>query len=91
MSTTPAITVDLNPSGGCDCINMMDTALEKGGYNTHLGTTLFFDGRPMRIEIATYKTDPKNRRRAVKVTPSHCPLCGVKYPDAPKAESEAAI
>jgi hypothetical protein len=62
----------------CKCIEQADKALAP--RNTKLDLAYVFPSFTAYPQIATTKVDPKERGRAVTVTPSYCPFCGVKYP-----------
>lgn len=81
----------------CDCLSRFDEALAT--CNTMLGTIQTmrldddFEDAQTRVEIATYKRDPRNRQPKKKVIPTFCPFCGERYrkeEPTPEAAAETA-
>lgn len=71
----------------CNCIHSMSEKLKD--TNTELSVTIFFNGLPSRLQIATHKKDKKRREKADIFVANFCPICGVKYvEDAPKEPIE---
>lgn len=62
----------------CDCIGLIDKKLSE--RNTKLELTLFWNGKPPVIKIATEKINRK-KRDSVSVVPTFCPFCGKRYQD----------
>lgn len=75
----------------CNCIDGVNEKL-RTDHQTELGLALFLDGRPARVNVATYvpsefdrpseRRPGKKRPRPVSLVASFCPFCGCPYDPA---------
>jgi hypothetical protein len=61
----------------CDCVDRLNGKLAE--KNAAIVTNLF---GPARTCVTLYKVDEKKRGRLPVLVASHCPFCGVEYPES---------
>lgn len=74
-------------SGGCDCIDKINTALSEQETNTMLDIPIALnrsDGNNTlesvkRVKVVTTKRDTSKRKKPMQMFASYCPFCGEKY------------
>ncbi len=88
---SPVVGEATNPDEltSCDCIDLVNTELDRKNLNTVLGIRIFWDGSPTRVQLQTFINEKKRGARAVPVLANYCPFCGKKYENAKEAATDA--
>lgn len=69
---------------GCNCLEDINRALAKEGFNTRVCSHFMLDFKTGKAHtvarLETEKADSKKREARKNIIPTYCPFCGKKYP-----------
>lgn len=89
MSVSPTVPDIVQPTFGCNCIELINDGFARDGRAAMVDAALIWsqdtDTTMVRIAIRCVKTSRSDRKRTPVLIADYCPICGNRYIAAAQA------